>query len=57
MRTTYDPKPIPVRKFDWSATARDYEPGDPIGYGATESEAVKDLREQIEDAANGSESR
>lgn len=40
-------KPIPRdigRKYDWSATFDNYEPGDPIGYGATELEAIQDLR-------------
>ena len=35
--------PIPWRHFDWSAVYSDYEPGDPIGTGATEAEAVADL--------------
>lgn len=41
--TTYDPKPIPLRQFDWSATRDEYEPPMPIGFGATEREAVLDL--------------
>ena len=46
--TSYDPKPIPVRDFDWIATDDNYEPGCPIGYGKTETEAVADLLEQLE---------
>lgn len=42
--------PIPDRRFDWSATEEDYEPGCPVGYGRTEEEAIADLREQLEDA-------
>jgi hypothetical protein len=48
-------KPIPQRKFDWSAVTDNYEGGDgygerggPIGHGATEAEAIADLREQLE---------
>ena len=43
IRTLYDPKPIPPRQFDWSATWGDYDLGAPIGYGATEQEAMRDL--------------
>lgn len=50
--TAYDPKPIPPRQFDWSAADDGYEPGDPIGYGQTEAEAIEDLKRQIEDAAD-----
>lgn len=32
--------PIPVRGFDWRATFEDYEPGDSIGTGGTEQEAI-----------------
>lgn len=35
--------PIPVRSFDWSATFDSYEPGDVVGRGATEEEAVANL--------------
>lgn len=35
--------PIPDRRYDWEAVHYDYEPGDPIGHGATEAEAVRDL--------------
>lgn len=40
-------KPIPPRQFDWSAVTDNYEGGDPIGYGATEADAVADLQEQL----------
>lgn len=42
--THYWAKPIPDRRFDWSAVTDDYEPGAPIGYGRTEAEAITDLR-------------
>jgi hypothetical protein len=45
----YDPPPIPIRDFDWSALRSDYEPGMPIGRGATEEAAVADLLEQEEE--------
>jgi hypothetical protein len=45
----YDPPPIPIRDFDWSALRSDYEPGMPIGRGASEAEAVADLLEQESD--------
>lgn len=44
--THYDPKPIPDRRFDWSAyDDRTYggEPGEPVGFGTTEQEAIEDL--------------
>jgi hypothetical protein len=41
--------PIPQRQFDWSAALDGYEPGDPLGYGPTKWEAVRDLIDQLED--------
>ena len=35
--------PVPRRDFDWTAAYEGYEPGDPIGYGETEKEAIADL--------------
>jgi hypothetical protein len=51
IRTHYDPPPIPLRNFDWSAVDdQTYDgPGCPVGYGATEQEAIDDLMLQIED--------
>jgi hypothetical protein len=46
--TRYDPKPIPVRQFDWTATTAGYDLGSPVGYGRTEAEAINDLIMQIE---------
>lgn len=47
--THYDPKPIPVRIFDWSAVTDNYDGqiNEPVGYGATEADAIKDLQEQL----------
>jgi len=49
IKTEYVFPPIPARTFDWSAALDGYEPGDPLGYGATEIEAITDLLDQIED--------
>lgn len=49
--TSYDPPPIPMRNHDWSAVDDETyggEESDPIGYGATEIEAIRDLLDQIE---------
>lgn len=50
IETNYWAKPIPDRRFDWSATYDNYEGGDgynepagPSGHGATEQEAIDDL--------------
>jgi hypothetical protein len=47
--TVYDPKPIPPRQFDWSCTKDGYEPGDLIGYGKTEAEAVQEYIDLMEE--------
>ena len=47
--THYDPPPIPVRCFDWSAVTDNYEPGHPLGWGYTEDQAIQDLLDQLED--------
>jgi hypothetical protein len=41
--------PIPVRDHDWQATLRDYDEGDPIGYGHTRDFAIEDLMSQLEE--------
>ena len=40
--------PIPSHMFDWTATEEGYEPGDPVGRGCTEAEAIADLQEQLQ---------
>jgi len=47
--TEYVCPPIPIRTSDWSAVREGYEPGDPIGMGRTEADAIDDLMDQ-EDA-------
>lgn len=41
--------PIPQRHLDWSAVQDGYEPGAPIGRGATKQEAIEDLLYQLEE--------
>jgi len=53
IQTTFVDAPIPVRDFDWSAVDGDTysgEPGQPIGRGSTEQEAIDDLLEQLSEA-------
>lgn len=48
--TDYWPKPIPDRRFDWTAVddeTYDGPPG-PVGVGSTEAEAIADLKEKLE---------
>jgi hypothetical protein len=46
----YDPKPIPIRRFDYVAARAGSDPECcHVGYGATEDEAIADLLE-LEDA-------
>jgi hypothetical protein len=53
IKTSFVYPPIPTRAFDWSAVDDEtYDgPGSPIGRGPTEEAAIKDLLEQIEEAA------
>jgi hypothetical protein len=53
IRTSHIYPPIPLRSFDWQACLDGYEPGDPLGHGATEKEAIKDLQAQIEERDEG----
>jgi hypothetical protein len=49
IRTTHVKPPIPDFSMDWSAVDDDrYEGGSPIGYGATEQEAINDLLLQLD---------
>jgi hypothetical protein len=52
IQTSYSPPPIPVRQFDWSAVYENYEPGDAIGRGETEPEAIGDLKDQLDIATH-----
>lgn len=46
--TSYLATPNAVRNLDWMAYAENWRVGDPIGHGATEQEAIDDLREELE---------
>lgn len=49
IRTSFSPKPIPLRKFDWEAVDHDTLDEDSlVGHGATRDEAIADLKEQME---------
>lgn len=41
--------PIPIRQFDWSAVRVGYDEDDPVGYGATEADAIANLLELEEE--------
>jgi hypothetical protein len=41
--------PIPLRQFDWCATFTGDDECGPQGWGATEDEAIADLRQQAEE--------
>ena len=45
--TSFNPPPIPARNFDWNAYVEGYEPGDPLGYGSTEEEAIQNLKDML----------
>lgn len=54
IETSFVYPPIPIRQFDWSAIDADtYDGADdsncPIGYGATEQEAIDNLLDQMND--------
>ena len=51
IETYYHPKPVPSTMFDWEAIRDGYDAGDPIGYGSTEEQAIKELI-QIEEERN-----
>ena len=53
IKTDYWKKPSSMRGFDWTATFDGYEPGDPVGVGATEAQAIADLNQLIADAGEG----
>jgi hypothetical protein len=48
IRTSLQYPPIPVRDFDWQAYEPGYEPGDALGHGATEEEAIAELLAALE---------
>lgn len=51
IKTIFNYPPIPRRLFDWSAYIDGDEEYGPYGYGETEDDAIKDLKDQLEDVA------
>ena len=51
IRTTYVHPPIPIRTSDWCACIDGQEEDGPYGWGATEADAIADLKEKLEDEA------
>lgn len=52
VRTDFIYPPIPIRDFDWCAVDDETYDGDgshPIGYGRTETAAIADLMNEIEE--------
>jgi hypothetical protein len=49
IKTEFVYPPGPERGWDWRATFEDYEPGDYMGYGETEQQAINDLKQWSED--------
>lgn len=47
--TSYWAKPIPDRRFDWSAWYDGEEEFGPYGYGRTEDEAIRELKLECPD--------
>ncbi len=49
VKTSFAPPPIPMRQFDWSAydDATYDGPRSPVGFGATEQQAIDDLLQQM----------
>jgi len=54
IRTELSWKPLPTTRYDWSAWDDDTyccpECHSPVGHGATEAEAIADLKGQMEEA-------
>ena len=44
IRTQYSPQPISTRHFDWAAWLDGREEDGPFGNGATEADAIEELR-------------
>jgi hypothetical protein len=55
--TTYNPPPIPWRGWDYCAHREGDTGEDPCGWGATEREAISDLRDREAEAQDEAEAR
>jgi hypothetical protein len=49
IKTQFTYPPIPSRAYDWSAWVDGQEEHGPYGHGATEADAINDLRDQLEE--------
>lgn len=47
IKTKYNVKSIPNRDYDWEAWDGDNEEASPVGYGASEQEAISDLKQLL----------
>lgn len=47
--TEYVHPPIRIRTCDWSAVTDNYGRGDPVGYGVSKQEAIRDLINKLEE--------
>ena len=47
IRTKYDPKPIPVRSYDWDAWIDGHEEAYSTAHGPTQAAAVEELAETV----------
>lgn len=47
IRTKYDPKPIPIRSYDWDAWIDGHEEDYGTAHGPTEAVAVEELAETV----------
>ena len=45
IRTKYEPPSIPIRIWDWRAWYEELGEDSPTGWGETQAEAVKDLKD------------
>ncbi len=55
--TAYDPKPIPYFGYDYTAQREGDTGEDLCGWGATEREAIADLRDREAEAQDEAEAR
>ena len=53
IKTSFDYPPIPIRSMDWSAWYDGYEESGPYGHGATEAEAIADLKDNYDAPETG----
>jgi hypothetical protein len=47
IKTRFEAKPIPNRNYDWEAWDEDRGEATPVGFGASEQEAINDLKQAL----------